>query len=212
MKILSTLLVTVPVLFFSACTKSESHSAEHAEEHADGEHMEQMGEEHAEPMHAEEMHEEMHAGAEYAKLEGLDMLNASTYGDFVFGGQPTPADLEALKARGVTKIVDIRTAPEDRGMDEPTVCEELGLEYVSLPFTPKNLDENVINSILEEFKAGGKTLVHCGSGNRVQLLFTMHRVLEEGVDVDEAMAAGREVGMKESSETIARQLLSARGH
>ncbi|MFT5291246.1 MAG: hypothetical protein ACI8QS_000544 [Planctomycetota bacterium] len=149
----------------------------------------------------------------YGVLEGVEMSNPSSFGAFAFGGQPTAADLEALKAKGVTRIVDLRTEAEDRGYDEAAVCEELGLTYVALPFSPRNLDEDVIAGILAELKqdADGEdltTLVHCASGNRAHLMFSIHRVREEGVDIDAALADARAQGMVESLETVVRELLA----
>ena len=48
-------------------------------------------------------------------------------------GQPDAAQLAILAEAGYVAVVDLRGSAEDRGIDEPAVLEELGLEYVQLP-------------------------------------------------------------------------------
>ena len=150
------------------------------------------------------------APAGYVTVDGLELKNASGFGDWVFGGQPSEADLATLQSRGITKIIDLRTEAEDRGYDEAAVCAELGLEYRPFPFSPGNVDEAIVDGVLAELEQGGKALVHCASGNRVQLLFSVHRVLHEGVDAEAAIADGLAHGLSDGAATVARQLLETR--
>jgi len=46
-------------------------------------------------------------------------------------GQPDEAALEVFAKRGYTTVIDLRTAAEDRGIDEPAAVEHLGMDYIS---------------------------------------------------------------------------------
>lgn len=148
--------------------------------------------------------------ATYGPAEGLELTNASTFGGWTFGGQPSEADLATLAERGVTKVIDLRMPQEDRGYDEAAVCADLGLEYVALPFSPASIEDAQVDGILAELNEGGETLLHCASGNRVQLFFAMHRVLEDGVESEVAIADGIEHGLKEGVADLVRTLLATR--
>ena len=49
------------------------------------------------------------------------------------GGQPSAEALAAIAERGFTTVVDLRSADEDRGFDEASTVEGLGMSYISLP-------------------------------------------------------------------------------
>lgn len=126
------------------------------------------------------------------------IMNEATYGAYVFGGMPEADDLQAYKDAGVTRVVTLRTPTENEGYDEAATCDGLGLEFVRLPYDPSADDPAAIDAILDEFRKGpgDGTLVHCGSGNRVAILFAVHRVLDDGVDLEQALADAKAVGLK----------------
>jgi uncharacterized protein (TIGR01244 family) len=110
-------------------------------------------------------------------------------------GQPDEAALKVFAAQGYTTVIDLRTEGEDRGLDEPAVVRQLGMNYVSLPIgrdsisfdSAKALDKLIAN-------AQGPVLVHCGSGNRVGALLALRKSLA-GADDATALEYGREGGM-----------------
>lgn len=126
------------------------------------------------------------------------IMNEATYGAYVFGGMPDADALQSYKDAGVQRVVSLRTAGEPEGYDEAATCAALGLEFERLPFDPSKADAATVDPILDEFRAGpgDGTLVHCGSGNRVAMLFAVHRVIDDGVDLEQALAEARAVGMK----------------
>lgn len=128
----------------------------------------------------------------------LDLHNGARHGAYVFSGQPSPDDLERLAEQGVTRVVSLRAPEEDEGFDEPAVCQELGLHFVQLPFDPARSDEAAVDAILNEFRHGPAdgTLVHCGTANRVAMVFAVHRVIDQGVDLEQAIRDAKAVGMK----------------
>lgn len=123
-------------------------------------------------------------------------------------GQPDEAALKVFADHGYTTVIDLRTAGEDRGIDEPAVIEALGMDYVSLPIgrdaitfeSARTLDQ-LINA------AGGPVLVHCGSSNRVGALLALRKSLH-GADDAAALAFGKDGGLA-SLEAVVRKVLGA---
>jgi len=111
-------------------------------------------------------------------------------------GQPDEAALKVFARSGYEAVIDLRTEGESRGLDEPTIVEGLGMDYVSLPIgrdgisfeNAKSLDE-LINSY------AGPVLVHCGSSNRVGALLALRASLD-GADDEAALEIGRAGGLK----------------
>lgn len=116
--------------------------------------------------------------------------------DYVSTDQPDRDVLVAAAEAGYAAVVDLRTAGEDRGIDEPGTVESLGMRYVSLPIGPPS-DVTFENAReLDRILAGidGPVLLHCQSGNRVGALFAL-RASEKGAGNAAALEAGREAGL-----------------
>ena len=111
-------------------------------------------------------------------------------------GQPDEAALAVFAEHGYTTVIDLRTEGEDRGIDESTVIEELGMEYVLFPIAGMgaiNFDNaRKLNELIED--ADGPVLVHCGSANRVGALLALQKSLD-GADDASALAYGKEGGV-----------------
>lgn len=111
-------------------------------------------------------------------------------------GQPDEAALKVFAESGYAAVIDLRTAGESRGLDEPAVVEALGMDYLSLPIgrdgisfeSAKSLDE-----LISRYDA--PVLVHCGSSNRVGALLALRASLE-GADDEAALETGRVGGLK----------------
>jgi len=119
-------------------------------------------------------------------------------GSLLVGGQPTKADFEAFKARGVTQVINLRTAEEMKGVgfDEVALVEQLGMGYLNLPIdgSPAYTPE-----LLEAFaqrvsQSQGKTVLHCTSGVRAGQLYAAYAVKYLGKTPDEAFAALKPLG------------------
>ena len=111
-------------------------------------------------------------------------------------GQPDEAAFSVFADSGYVAVIDMRTAGEDRGLDEPQVVEELGMEYVSFPIGRNDLKlekAGELDELLERFD--GPVLLHCGSANRVGALLALREFLESG-DAEIAMQLGKEGGLK----------------
>ena len=113
------------------------------------------------------------------------------------GGQPTAEHLAHLADQGFELIIDLRGQEEERGMDEKSTVEALGLQYMALPIPDRaSLNWNTaaeLDALLESTE--GKVLVHCRSGNRVGSLFALRAALSPEVSMEEALAIGRVHGM-----------------
>jgi uncharacterized protein (TIGR01244 family) len=110
-------------------------------------------------------------------------------------GQPDEAALAVFASQGYTKVIDLRTDGEDRGIDEPAVVERLGMEYVSLPIGRDDItfdSAQMLDSLIDA--ADGPVLVHCGSGNRVGALLALRKSMN-GADNETALEYGRNGGM-----------------
>jgi len=140
--------------------------------------------------------DEIHADA--SVLEGQQRVSS---------GQPDRQVLENARAAGFDAVIDLRTAGEDRGLDEAAVVQELGMSYVSLPIAGGD-DVNFVNAaklgeILDQFD--GPVLMHCGSGNRVGALIALRASLN-GASDDEALAAGKAAGLTRLEPVVVERL------
>lgn len=113
-------------------------------------------------------------------------------------GQPSLQDLQAVKAAGVSVVVNMRAQGEPTGFsDEKATVEGLGLSYTFIPvagaagITDDNADK--LKAVLQAHP-DDKILLHCASGNRVGALMALI-AFKDGKSVDEAMAVGAEAGM-----------------
>ena len=124
-------------------------------------------------------------------------------------GQPDEKALKVFADNGYVAVIDIRTAGEDRGVDEAAVVQGLGMDYVQMPvggrsgITFENAEK--LNQLLDLYDE--PVLVHCGSANRVGALFALSEYRESG-DVDKALEAGRAAGMTRMEEQV-RDVLDA---
>ncbi len=103
------------------------------------------------------------------------------------GGQPGADGLKALKKMGVSIVVDMRGGHSEH---EKRAVEELGMEYVSIPWhCPFPSDEPFVKflKVIEE-NPGKKVFVHCRLGDdRTGMAIASYRMAEEGWSADEAM-------------------------
>lgn len=112
--------------------------------------------------------------------------------------QPQAADFEQAKAGGVKTVVDLRKPSEDRGFDERSVVATLGLGYVAIPW---NGADELTDAVFDQARAMFRdvqrpALIHCSSGNRIGPLWIAWRTLDQGTDLEAAVAEARTIGMK----------------
>ena len=111
-------------------------------------------------------------------------------------GQPTEEALKVFADSGYVAVIDLRTAEEDRGIDEPAAVAAAGMSYISLPVAGADGVTFENSSKLEEYLASfdGPVVVHCGGGNRVGALLAL-RQSQKGDDDETAVAYGKKGGL-----------------
>ncbi len=118
-------------------------------------------------------------------------------------GQPSAQGLKELADDGYAAVIDLRTAAEDRGIDEQGLVESLGMDYVSLPIAGRGAisfkNARILDEILDKYDA--PVLVHCGSSNRVGALFALREKMNGANDQD-ALNFGRSAGMTSLESTV----------
>lgn len=124
--------------------------------------------------------------------------NVTRLGTLYFAGQPTPDDFAAIKAAGVENVINLRTEAEMAGLDEKAAVEAHGMTYASVPFNgPAGLTDEVFGSTRGLLKAvDGPTLLHCASANRVGAVWIPFRVLDQGIDLETAVAEAKAIGLR----------------
>ncbi len=124
--------------------------------------------------------------------------NVHACGKLFLAGQPTPEDIELIKKQGIRRVVTLRTDGEV-AWDEAGMVKRAGMEFVKVPFRlPDSLTDEVFDKVRKLLKDHEKTptLLHCGSANRVGAVWLAHRVLDEGVPLEQAKKEARTVGLR----------------
>ena len=123
-------------------------------------------------------------------------------------GQPAPSDWQAIAARGVSTVVNLRTDKEMEGRDEAAEVQAAGMRYVAIPVAGADgLDDASAVRLRDALQAApGPVLVHCSSANRTGGLLALMAARGEGLPAERAIALGRAAGMA-STETRVRALL-----
>ena len=123
-------------------------------------------------------------------------------------GQPAATDWQAIRARGIGTVVNLRTDGELKERDEAADVQAAGMRYISIPVAgAEGIDaENAerLHSVLAA--ADGPVLVHCASGNRVGGLLALMQARSGAMTPEQALDFGRKAGMA-STEARVRQLL-----
>jgi len=123
-------------------------------------------------------------------------------------GQPDERAFRVFADNGYVAVIDLRTPEEDRGMDEPSVIEKLGMHYVNLPIGGEDITfdkARELESLIDDYD--GPVLIHCASANRVGALLALMMV-DDGADDELAIEMGKAAGMTRL-EPLVREILDA---
>ncbi len=131
----------------------------------------------------------------------------------ITGGQPTAAQLRALKEAGGGIVLDLRDPMEPRPVDEGSVVRDLGMEYINVPVRAGSLDDATLERILGVLRSAGDRTVffHCGSGNRVGGALIPYFILDQAMEEQDALDQAMRVGLR-SAEMMEWGLDYARRH
>lgn len=124
-----------------------------------------------------------------------------------FGSTPDPDALRLARRRGVERVIDLTQAGRT---DLALVGAEVGLKWVSIPFrSPASLSwvppDQEVDLVLMRLKDPQGTLMFCDDGSLSAALFAVHRVVQTGLNLEEALKEARRAGLDpEVGETLVR--------
>jgi uncharacterized protein (TIGR01244 family) len=124
------------------------------------------------------------------------------------GGQPSPGDWAALKAQGVTMVVNLRPDAEMAGRNEAAEVAAAGMAYVGIPVAGADaIDADNARRLWTLLKVNGApAFVHCASGNRAGALLALGAAQSGGMAPEAALEFGRKAGLT-SLEPVVRERL-----
>jgi uncharacterized protein (TIGR01244 family) len=141
--------------------------------------------------------------------------NLTRAGDLYLAGQPTEADLHALRTEGITRFITLRHAEELGNYDQAGAVGAAGMQYTTLPWNgPDQLTDDVFDAVRDVLSANeGPAILQCRSANRVGAVWLPYRVLDQGVDLEQAVMEARRVGMGSPAyEALAREYIARRAN
>ena len=122
-----------------------------------------------------------------------------------YGGVPSQEQLRVLKARGVRQIVDLRQPFETTG-SEAALCQEIGLEYVSLPMEEELPDFPTVERLLT-LLCTTPTYLHCRQGcDRSAAIIALYRTVVQGWELSRAGVELLRGGFNPRFEVLARDI------
>ena len=131
--------------------------------------------------------------------------------EFCTGGQPRVEHFEALKARGVKAVLNLRQPGEHRAAQEKEAVEKAGLKYFNIPVNYQNPSSGDVDAFLRvtDEPANRPMFIHCTAAIRVGAFWMIRRVLRDGMPEEKALEEARKVGLVQSPhlEEFARQYI-----
>ena len=105
---------------------------------------------------------------------------------FYRGAQPKERDYEALKALGITTVIDLQDEPKEYAKQ---MVESLGMRYVHIPMVAKKYPtETAVETFMKtvEDPATGKFFVHCAGGrHRTGVMGAVYRFTKYNWNYDQ---------------------------
>jgi len=145
--------------------------------------------------------------------------NIFATGDLYLAGWPTEEGFKRLAARGVKRIVALKTPDEvmhARGFDPRAAARRLGMELIVLPVQPGTYSSADVDAFAQAINASnGPVLVHCGTASTSAMVWSGYLAARPGATVGEVMESARAAGllegpMTESAVRVATEIIRAR--
>jgi uncharacterized protein (TIGR01244 family) len=136
------------------------------------------------------------------ETSGMFLQRYAKVGDDLFiAGQPTEKALRAMKAEGVTTVINLRM-PEEMaqiGFDEKKLIDELGMKYVHIPMRGGDGEMSYSPATLAKFSsamksADGKVLLHCTVAWRASHIWAAY-LIQEGLPEADALQHARGINL-----------------
>ena len=131
--------------------------------------------------------------AAHASAQSVDAVrNYVEYSPaFASAGQPTEAELAALRDAGFERVIYIAFSTDRNALaNEDRIVRDLGMDYVQIPVVweaPTRADYESFAAVMAR-EPDKKTLLHCQVNMRASAFAMLYRVLEQGVPLAEAKA------------------------
>ncbi|WP_404343861.1 beta-lactamase hydrolase domain-containing protein [Pseudoalteromonas mariniglutinosa] len=150
--------------------------------------------------------------AKQSPITELNITHITQQHDHVFtAGQPDQQQFAELAKKGIKTVINLRDDSEI-SWSEQDVVEQLGMRYFNIPVSNKddiNLDNaKQLYSLLQSHSNSG-VLLHCASSNRVGALVAIYQALALNKPVDDAIAIGKQWGLKSLETVVAQQIEEA---
>lgn len=126
-------------------------------------------------------------------------------------GQPPASAFDALSARGVRHVINLRPMAEGPDFNEAAAATAAGMAYYNIPIAgADDLDRANVERLDAVLARTGDQgfLLHCASSNRVGALMALRSAWLEDAPASEALAKGRRWGLS-SLESVVRERLQA---
>jgi protein tyrosine phosphatase (PTP) superfamily phosphohydrolase (DUF442 family) len=139
------------------------------------------------------------AGEAPQPVEGIDIRNLSRDRNIWIGGEPSSEGYRQIRERGVEAVVDLRSQT-DKQQASADIAQELGMDYLSLPIDPKDMQPEQASLFLRFMREhqGKQVLIHCGSANRASGMYAVYLGAELGLPADKAIERARRTGLREA--------------
>ena len=137
---------------------------------------------------------------ELAAAELGSMRNVSVSNGLWIGGSPSEQDLDLASRRGIRRVISLCTRDESPSYDLRTVGQRLGLEVHEIgPRDSDLLGDGCVDRSLSLLSTTGtvKTLMFCLDGSRCAAVFAIHRVVQEGMPLEDALFEARRAGLRQ---------------
>lgn len=122
--------------------------------------------------------------------------------DIAIAGQPSSADLQALREEGYSGVVNLRNDGEPEQLlstaDEGAQVRSLGMDYLHYGVGGRPLDAAGVQAVcdfIDQHAGSGKVLVHCYKGGRAAALVLLHQARAQGWSPDEIFDRSAALGI-----------------
>lgn len=124
------------------------------------------------------------------------MHNVSVSGVVWIGGHPDPDDLDLAQRRGVSRVIDVSSLAARSNYDLWTTCKELGLRCFEIGVrSADDIPDAAVDQVVRLLGEGEPTLLFSEDGSTAALFFAIHRVVNEGVELERALLEAKRSGM-----------------
>lgn len=131
----------------------------------------------------------------------LGSLAAHQVGDVYLAGQPAVEDIAAMRAKGVVRVISLRV-PDEEPFNEASAIEAAGIDFTRIGFIGAG---ELTDEIFDQVRAAlndeqqRPVVLHCASANRVGAVWLAHRVLDDGLPLDQSIEEARTIGLRSSA-------------